>query len=710
VSEKRIAPVPMARESWIRLALLLAAAAILVGWMLLNDYRQEAERAGRELDAMAAVVETNLLGELEVTANILLQLQKGLAADPALRQRSAELSEHLALLADAQEGVRTLLVLDAQGMAIAASRPELRGASFAERAYFKEARRLAAGRLHLSIPFRTVLGVWGMNLVLPVVNARGEFLGAVAATLDQKYFQTLLESVRFQTDVVASIAHGDGVQFSVVPARPGAEGLNLAVPESLFSRHVASGRRASLLTGMSLASGQERMMALRTLRPSGRALDHPPVVSVSRELEAIYAPWRERVRHTLALFLAVVVAAVAANAVFQRRVRRDAEILAQALGDLERRDKQFRAASDNARDAFVIIGGERGIVVWWNAAAERMFGYREDEAVGHPLHDLVTPPAYRAVARQGLAHFAESGEGAAIGRILELSAQRKDGTSFPIELSLAGMQLDGKWYGVGLARDITARKQADAEMQRKDHLLMQQARLAAMGEMIGNIGHQWRQPLNILGLLVQNLRYDFHEGRLGADDLDAYVDKAMKAIGQMSATIDDFRNFFQPNRQAEDFNPQACIADCARLLEASLKANQIELRVQGAPELRMHGYPGELSRVLLNILTNAKEALAERKTLVERHIDVALTGDGDDVVVTIGDNAGGIAPEHMEKVFDPYFTTKEKGTGIGLYMARIVVEQRLHGSIHVENTVEGARFTLRLPRNTLADKADTAGG
>jgi PAS domain S-box-containing protein len=702
MSAAAISPRRMARAGWDLLALLLLAVAALVGWMLLSDYRQESVRAERELDAMASVVETNIVAEIQATASVLHHLASMLSAESGDRTMLAHQFEHMDTLSEAQVGIRTLLILDAEGAVIASSRHELLGRNFAERAYFRSARDLGADRLHLSTPFRTVLGVWGMNLVLPLRSARGEFLGTVSATLDGQYFQTLLESVRYLPDVAASITHGGGLQFSLVPERSGAEGQHLDMAESLFSRHLASGRQASLLSGLSYSTGQERMMALRTIRPSSVELDNGLVVSVSRELQAIYAPWRERALNTLALLLMFVVAAVAGNAMFQRRKLRDAAKLEQALGDLERRDKQFRAASDNARDAFVIIGGERGIVVWWNAAAERLFGYGAEEIVGHPLHDLVTPPELRAAAQRGLAQFAQSGTGVAIGHMLELTALRKNGETFPIELSLAGMQLDGTWYGVGLARDITARKQAEAEMQRKDHLLMQQARLAAMGEMIGNIAHQWRQPLNILGLVVQNLRYDFHEGRLATAELDAYVDKAMKAIGQMSATIDDFRDFFRPNRQAEDFSPRACIADCARLLEAGLQANRIELAVHGATETALHGYPGEFSRAILNILTNAKEALAAGPALPDRRIDIDLADSGDAVVVTIDDNAGGIAAEYMEKVFDPYFTTKEKGTGIGLYMTRIIVEQHLHGTIQVENTAVGARFTLRLPREAVA--------
>lgn len=243
-----------------------------------------------------------------------------------------------------------------------------------------------------------------------------------------------------------------------------------------------------------------------------------------------------------------------------------------------------------------------------------------------------------------------------------------------------------------------ARQVADKveQIREKDYLLVEQARHAAMGEMIGNIAHQWRQPLSMLSLVIQNLRYDAREGRLDDPGLDAYIARAMRAIEQMTTTIDDFRDFFKPSRQPEFFAPLRSVEDCRALLDASLKAHGIALVVGGRAELLLHGYPGEFSQIILNLIGNAKDALLERRR-AEGCITVEVYGRDGRVFVAVADNAGGIPAAHLDRIFDPYFTTKSKGTGIGLYMTKTIIEQHMHGAIRAENGAAGALFVIELP-------------
>lgn len=259
-----------------------------------------------------------------------------------------------------------------------------------------------------------------------------------------------------------------------------------------------------------------------------------------------------------------------------------------------------------------------------------------------------------------------------------------------------------KTLNESLARQVADKVE---EIREKDYLLVEQARHAAMGEMIGNIAHQWRQPLSMLSLVIQNLRYDAQEGRLGAGNLDAYIAKAMRAIEQMTGTIDDFRDFFKPSRLPEYFAPLRVVEECRAMLDASLKTNDINLSVGGSAELLLHGYPSEFSQIVLNLIGNAKDALLERRMEGGR-ITVEVYARDARVFVTVADNAGGISDEHMEKIFDPYFTTKSKGTGIGLYMTKTIIEQHMNGAIHAENVGDGALFVIELPEARPA----TAGG
>ncbi len=230
----------------------------------------------------------------------------------------------------------------------------------------------------------------------------------------------------------------------------------------------------------------------------------------------------------------------------------------------------------------------------------------------------------------------------------------------------------------------------------KDHLLIQQSRLAAIGEMIGNIAHQWRQPINALTLLLANIKdaYEFNE--LDQDYLDKTVKKGQTIIQRMSTTIDDFRNFFKPNKEKTRFSVNEAVADALSILEAAFKNGNITVALDAAEEVTAYGYRNEYSQVLLNLLSNAKEAIQERNALGgEIHVSVSVNNGHAEV--TVEDNAGGIPADILPRIFDPYFTTKEKGTGIGLYMSKMIIEHSMDGTIAVDNGPGGACFAVTTP-------------
>lgn len=263
-------------------------------------------------------------------------------------------------------------------------------------------------------------------------------------------------------------------------------------------------------------------------------------------------------------------------------------------------------------------------------------------------------------------------------------------------------QRELKALNESLARQVAEKVE---ELRERDSLLVEQARHAAMGEMVGNIAHQWRQPLSILSLVIQNLHYDSKEGCLTENALESYIARARHAIGQMTETIDNFRDFFKPSRGPELFSPLRIVEHCRELLAAGLAAHGIELVVGGAADIVMQGYPGEFSQIILNLVGNAKDALLERGVAHGR-IAIEVAARQGCVAVAVADNAGGIAGGHMEKIFDPYFTTKSKGTGIGLYMAKTIIEQHMNGSIRAENDGAGARFCIEVPAAPTATIGD----
>ncbi|OGU07368.1 MAG: hypothetical protein A2075_13985 [Geobacteraceae bacterium GWC2_58_44] len=251
--------------------------------------------------------------------------------------------------------------------------------------------------------------------------------------------------------------------------------------------------------------------------------------------------------------------------------------------------------------------------------------------------------------------------------------------------------------GEALHAETTERVNVQAELRDKELLLLHQSRLAAMGEMIGNIAHQWRQPLNLLGLLAQDLPMTFQKGDFSAEYLETTVRKMLETIRHMSQTIDDFRNFFRPFKERADFRVLDIVEKTISLLEGSFNAQQIETAVTANCDPVVNGYPNEFSQVLLNIMVNARDALVSHDVANPR-IEIETSMAGGRCVLTITDNAGGIPEEIIDRIFEPYFSTKgpEKGTGVGLFMSKTIIEKNMGGSLTVRNVEDGAEFRIEM--------------
>ncbi|WP_417333228.1 ATP-binding protein [Halarcobacter sp.] len=231
----------------------------------------------------------------------------------------------------------------------------------------------------------------------------------------------------------------------------------------------------------------------------------------------------------------------------------------------------------------------------------------------------------------------------------------------------------------------------------QEQILIQQSKLAAMGEMIGNIAHQWRQPLAQISAIHMNMKVTFDFEKFNKEYLDSKIKEANKLTSYMSQTIDDFQNFFKPQGEKELFSVEKACKDAYFIVESSLKYHGIELSFDVKEDSEVLGYKNEFSQVVLNLISNAKDILLERK-VEEPQINVEIKGGESYAVVKVEDNAGGVREEILDKIFDPYFTTRHKtqGTGIGLYMAKNIIERNMHGFINVRNNDQGAIFTVKV--------------
>jgi signal transduction histidine kinase len=228
-----------------------------------------------------------------------------------------------------------------------------------------------------------------------------------------------------------------------------------------------------------------------------------------------------------------------------------------------------------------------------------------------------------------------------------------------------------------------------AQSRQKDQIMFRQSRLAAMGEMIGNIAHQWRQPLNALVLVIQSFQMKSMVGKLDDEFINKQVDEGIKLANSMSRTIDDFRNFFKPNKVEEKFSIKVVIEEAVELLEHYYEKLEIKMRLICEDEFELKGYPNEFSQVLMNLFSNSKDILKE-KLDGKKYIEIIVSKDKDNSdigVISVIDNGGGISKEVQDRMFDPYFTTKHQssGTGIGLYMSKEIIEKQMNGSITANN-------------------------
>jgi len=233
------------------------------------------------------------------------------------------------------------------------------------------------------------------------------------------------------------------------------------------------------------------------------------------------------------------------------------------------------------------------------------------------------------------------------------------------------------------------------QLRQKDEMLLSQSKSAAMGEMISAIAHQWRQPLNTLSLY--NIALEENQN-LDKKSLQEFRAKSNQVIQQMSQTIDDFRDFFKPNKSKEKFYIKTSISKVLELLDAQLKTHNITISNTVCENVFLINFKSEFEQVIINLLNNAKDAiLKNQKTQFSGGIiDVTCKEEKNTIIVEIKDNGGGIEKEIIEKIFQPYFTTKfeSQGTGLGLYMSKMIIERNMGGTIDVYNTDDGVLFQL----------------
>ncbi len=377
--------------------------------------------------------------------------------------------------------------------------------------------------------------------------------------------------------------------------------------------------------------------------------------------------------------------------------------------ELKKSVKSFEMLMESMMEGIIIFDSE-GICLHTNRVADILFGYQPKEMIGKHASEIVCIES-REIIRKKMQNYNQ--------KPYEAMMLRKDETKFPAILRGRNIFWNDKRVRISTIIDISDVKQLQYDLEvlnknleekvvkqiedirQKDQMLQHQNKLASMGEMIGAIAHQWRQPLNALNINIENLDDDFEDGLIDGVFIDNFIIKNRSLIQFMSDTIDDFRNFYRIDKTKEFFSIKKAIKITTEIEKAHLKNHAIEICILG-DDVCILGYKSEFEHVILNLINNAADVINHRGILYGK-IEIILSTNS----ITIKDNAGGIDEAIKDRIFEPYFTTKEQGegTGIGLYMSKVIIEKNMGGNLCVQNGSKGAEFTIIFP-DTLEKSID----
>ena len=369
--------------------------------------------------------------------------------------------------------------------------------------------------------------------------------------------------------------------------------------------------------------------------------------------------------------------------------------------DLQERDRKTQRIIDSALDAVLSID-ECGKVTEWNAQAEIMFGWRRDETVGRTLSELFIPHRYRDAHNRGLQHFLNTGEGPLLNRRIEIVAIRRDGTEFPVEVSIVPYQIDGNWEFSGFVRDISEKKVAEASARRHREMEMELAhanRVATMGQLSASIAHEVNQPI---GAAVTNAHAALRWMSATPPNMDE-VRQALNRIvtngNRATDVLSRIRAFIKkapPRQDSVDVNH--AVLEVVALTRSEAKKNKVAVQMQLSEDLPVvQGDRVQLQQVILNLIMNAMEAMSTTDAESRRLLISSARSGSNDVSVEVQDTGAGFPVGSVDQIFHAFYTTKPAGLGMGLSICRSIVEAHGGQLRATAGHPAGAIFTFSLP-------------
>jgi len=390
---------------------------------------------------------------------------------------------------------------------------------------------------------------------------------------------------------------------------------------------------------------------------------------------------------------------------------------------LIRSEAKFRNMFENHRAMMILEERETGRILDANPAALEFFGYSKGDLLQKRLREI----AVGWDQAEACSRIEANGQYGC--NQMEVTLATGEGRA--LESRSVQFEWEGKPIMFSILFDVTNRKRFEREIQETsaalaklnktlearvkeevetrlghEKLLLQQSRMAAMGELLSMIAHHWRQPLSTISTLAGNLRIQLDLDQFQRDDFHHSLAEINDHAQFLSNTISDFRSFFNPKKSRKTVNLNALLDQVCRIMDAAMQEAGIQIHKDYAFAQELITYPSEVVQVLMNILVNAKEVL-QRRQVAQPLVTIQGQEEASRILILISDNAGGIALDDLSKVFEPYFTTKHanRGTGLGLYMAQSIIEKHCQGHLEALNLDQGAQFKVILPRELTPEAA-----
>jgi len=333
-----------------------------------------------------------------------------------------------------------------------------------------------------------------------------------------------------------------------------------------------------------------------------------------------------------------------------------------------------------------------GIITFVNDEFCKISGYTRDELIGRN-HNIVRHPDVPASQFQLLWDTIESKK-TYKATVKNLA---KDGSVFYVNTTVTPIldENNNIVEYIAIRYDVTKEIILQEELEKKQRMIFWQSRLASLGQMLANIAHQWRQPLTQLNLATFNMKKSSLQN--DTKNVIRFYNESKNIIQNMSNTIDDFTNFFKPKKQKKYFYLKDSINEAIAILKKILKKENITIKIKSA-DIEILGIINELSQIFINLIQNSRDSFIYNK-IKKRIINISAENIDDMITITFQDNAGGIKIRDINKIFEPYFTTKHSssGTGLGLFMSKMICEQGFNGTIIAKNYQDGAIFIIKIP-------------